>query len=290
MIGQKYTSFIEDSSFCYGNSGKVNNNLIDKLLFKPNHKTIFESDNRGHFILMMEPKRVEFNFGEVVLKRNTKSKYLRIKVHPDKGVIVSMPLLCSEKRAIDFIQQKENWIRKSLARSAGVKQKSTVFTEEKLFRTKFNILGFKKHNRQVLRFEVKLGNLTVFYPEQAEISDKRIQDFTKQAIIKTLKFEAKEFLPKRTNELADELGFKVSEVKVRNNKTRWGSCSGKNNISLNIHLLILPDKLIDYVIVHELVHTKIKNHSSKYWDYLEKKMPGAKILDKKLNDFDLLYW
>jgi len=70
---------------------------------------------------------------------------------------------------------------------------------------------------------------------------------------------------------------------IRNQKTRWGSCSNLNNINLNINLVSLTQDLMDYVILHELLHTKIKNHSKKFWAQLDKYVGGkAKYLDKRL--------
>jgi hypothetical protein len=72
---------------------------------------------------------------------------------------------------------------------------------------------------------------------------------------------------------------------VKNQKTRWGSCSDKNNINLNINLVRLPDELIDYVILHELVHTRIKNHSHQFWEEMNKVVEDPKSLDKKLRQY-----
>jgi hypothetical protein len=69
---------------------------------------------------------------------------------------------------------------------------------------------------------------------------------------------------------------------VKNQKTRWGSCSEKNNINLNANLVLLPDELIDYAILHELVHTRVKKHSKRFWDELDKLVGNAKKLDQKL--------
>ncbi|MEA3348593.1 MAG: M48 family metallopeptidase, partial [Pseudomonadota bacterium] len=71
---------------------------------------------------------------------------------------------------------------------------------------------------------------------------------------------------------------------IRNQKTRWGSCSAKNNISLNIKLALLPDQLRDLVLVHELIHTKIKNHGPNFWQKLEKIYPQARKLDQQVNN------
>ena len=78
-----------------------------------------------------------------------------------------------------------------------------------------------------------------------------------------------QLLINRINELADKYGFIFNKVSVRNQKTRWGSCSKNNNISLNIQLMRLSNSLIDYVILHELVHTVVKNHSILFWNTLD---------------------
>ncbi len=99
--------------------------------------------------------------------------------------------------------------------------------------------------------------------------------------------KAKIFLIERLNELAEMNGFSYNKVFIRNQKTRWGSCSAKNNISLNMKLVLLPEELRDYVILHELVHTQKKNHSSKFWQELDKFVGNAKNKQSWLNDYGL---
>ena len=97
------------------------------------------------------------------------------------------------------------------------------------------------------------------------------------------KTEARVALFGRLGELAELHNFKYGNASIRNQKTRWGSCSGKNNISLNINLIRLPAELRDYVILHELLHTRIKNHSKDFWAELDKRTGcSAKGLRKKL--------
>ncbi len=96
---------------------------------------------------------------------------------------------------------------------------------------------------------------------------------------------ARKQLIDRLNFLSQKHGFNYNRVFIKNQKTRWGSCSGKNNINLNINLARLPDELIDYTILHELVHTRIKNHSRRFWDQMDKLVGNAKKLDSKLNEY-----
>ncbi len=82
-------------------------------------------------------------------------------------------------------------------------------------------------------------------------------------------------------------GFEYGRVTIRHQKTRWGSCSGTNNINLNAHLITLPIELIEYVLLHELVHTRVKNHSRKFWQEIHKYMPDARERDKRLRSYRL---
>jgi len=109
------------------------------------------------------------------------------------------------------------------------------------------------------------------------------------ARIKTRRLEqtaARRMLVDRLQQLSATHGYPYHKVFVKCQKTRWGSCSGKNNINLNLALVQLPAELMDYVLLHELVHTRIKNHSPRFWQELDKLVPGARRLDKELNRYE----
>lgn len=99
--------------------------------------------------------------------------------------------------------------------------------------------------------------------------------------------KAKIALTARLNYLAQKHGFKYNKVFIRNQKTRWGTCSSKNNIGLNMNLHSLSRELQDYVILHELVHTRYKNHSSKFWTALDELVGESKGLKKQLRKYKL---
>ena len=98
--------------------------------------------------------------------------------------------------------------------------------------------------------------------------------------------DARKILNQRLAELATEHDFEYAKVSIRKQKTRWGSCSSQNNISLNQSLLHLPDDLIDYVLLHELTHTRVKDHSPSFWDELETICPDAKEKRRLLKTHD----
>ncbi len=97
-----------------------------------------------------------------------------------------------------------------------------------------------------------------------------------------LRRKALVYLPGRTEELAREHGFSYGRVSVRRSRTRWGSCSAINNINLSLFLMQLPSHLIDYVILHELVHTIHKNHSADFWKRLEMHTGNARGLAREV--------
>ncbi len=89
----------------------------------------------------------------------------------------------------------------------------------------------------------------------------------------------------RLEQLAENFGFTYNRVTIRTQKTRWGSCSANNNLSLNLKLALLDNELLDLVLVHELVHTEIKNHGPEFKRRLAKLVPGADRLDQKLKAY-----
>ena len=112
-------------------------------------------------------------------------------------------------------------------------------------------------------------------------NDKRRQELG-QALQIVDKAAAGKKLTDRLYQLAGIHGFTCNRVTVRQQKTRWGSCSPKNTISLNIKLVLLPEVLSDYVILHELVHTRIHNHSRRFWAELDKYVQNSKAMAKQL--------
>jgi predicted metal-dependent hydrolase len=103
------------------------------------------------------------------------------------------------------------------------------------------------------------------------------------------KDDATKILTARLRHLAELHGFKYDRVSIRNQRTRWGSCSHKNDISLNMKLVMLPEDLTDYVILHELVHTRIHDHSKKFWEECDKYIEDARAAAKRLKTIGLAF-
>lgn len=106
--------------------------------------------------------------------------------------------------------------------------------------------------------------------------------------IEQMRREAKKVLPERVALLAERFGFKYGRVSIRASRSKWGSCSGENNISLSLFLMTLPEHLRDYVIIHELCHTVHHNHSASFHALVDRSLGGAeKSLQRELRQHSI---
>lgn len=96
--------------------------------------------------------------------------------------------------------------------------------------------------------------------------------------------QALSYIPKRVEYYAGIIGVTYGRITIRNQKTRWGSCSSKGNLNFNCLLMLMPPEIIDYVVVHELCHRKEMNHSKTFWDEVAKVIPDCKEKEKWLKD------
>lgn len=114
------------------------------------------------------------------------------------------------------------------------------------------------------------------------LESKAVQQLIRPVVMKALQKEARAYLPRRLRYLADQFGFEYTKVRFGTQKGRWGSCSSSGTISLNVGLMALDPDLIDYVLIHELCHTKNMNHSARFWASVESCLPNYKALRKRI--------
>ena len=97
----------------------------------------------------------------------------------------------------------------------------------------------------------------------------------------------KDTFEKRVQFYCDIMNVSVGRITIRNQKTRWGSCSSKGNVNFNYQLYYMPQELMDYVIVHELSHRRYMNHSAEFWEEVEKYCPEYRTYRKQLKEYEL---
>ncbi len=223
--------------------------------------------------------------GEGVLKFSKRAHKIYIRVKPFVGLTVTAPAGINYSIVETFINKNRKWILGHLNSAKEIENSRTIFDENTDYKTKYHELIIKKSDRKDIFVRVSNGKIKVAYPLKQTTDSRELQSAVKKGIERALGIEAKKYLPEKVKLLAEEFNFGYNKIRLKNMKSRWGSCSGNKNINLNIHLMLLPEHLIRYVILHELVHTVHLNHSKNFWELLDKITGGAKKLDKELNKF-----
>ena len=234
----------------------------------------------------MITKQILIDEIEIKFRKSKRAKNIAIRIKPIDGVIVTVPRLSTIKNAENFVYQKLSWIKKNLIKIQKLQKAPTVFYSNKDYFTKFHKFRISQSGDKFFINKTR-ESIIANFPNNTAFKLPEIQNQIRDLLIEVFREEAKSYLPERTHLLASQKELQFQKVTIRNTKTRWGSCSFKNNISLSLHLMRLPNELIDYVILHELAHTLIKNHSSDFWNTLEAICPNSKVLDKKLKSYNL---
>lgn len=216
--------------------------------------------------------------GTVTFLKTRRSKNIKISVKPDKSVLVSFPFYCTSKEVTSFVQKNEAWIMQQQQKME--LRKNRIDSNTKIT-TKLHTVVFLTGDKYAIETQQAVVQVTV-----KDYNSDYSQSFIEDILTQIYRFEAKKLLPPRLTELAKKHSFKFQKVTIRNNKRNWGSCSSKNNISLNLQMMKLPDELIDYILLHELVHTEIKNHSVKFWEKLNEITDNnARELARQVNQY-----
>lgn len=227
------------------------------------------------------------DIGELTVRKSHKAKRLTIRVKSASDIELVLPIWVPYQTAINFARRKKAWIIKQINRSNSIHDKKLIFDENTEFRTRWHDLLISKENRENINIHINSTSVKISYPLSIDISSQKVQEAIKYGVIETLRVEAKEYLPVRIKALADKLGFRFNRLFLKNQKTVWGSCSSVNNININIHVMRLPQHLLDYILIHELAHTVHKNHGKDFWKLVDKCSGNGKLLAKELRGYTI---
>ena len=207
-------------------------------------------------------------FGTITIRRSARASHIRIRVAPDGKLRASLPLYAPLFLLKRLIKNSRTQLRELLN-----EQRQTVEFGDGMQIGKSHTLLI--HFRPVQQVSLKRHGQQIIatLPEGQNPNASPAHRVIRDAVIGALRIEAKSHLPKRLAFLAAQHGFKYTKVRFSHAGSRWGSCSSNGTISLNIALMKLPFELIDYVLIHELSHTKEMNHSLDFWQLVAKADP-----------------
>lgn len=207
---------------------------------------------------------------EVLEKINARGMSLR--VHEGGVVRVTVRPGTPQQEIGRYVAEQSQWIEDARNRLAKKSHSMTVFTPETQFATRQHTLRLTADAKDSrVHLQVKQGIIQVSYPPSVNPTENEVvQELARKGIAFAYKVEGQKVLPQRVDELAKRFGFRYSTVELKDLKSRWGSCSTKGCIQLNVQLMRLPQHLIDHVILHELCHTVEMNHGPKFHLLLNK--------------------
>jgi predicted metal-dependent hydrolase len=210
------------------------------------------------------------DLGTIEFLPSQRAKNINVRIL-SAGLRVSLPHRATQAEAMKFINSiREKLIIKQGQVSKGVEQCAIFIDENTRLQTLTFVVEAKPTERENIYFTLKNSVLSIEFPHATNCSSKETQTHFWNGISYFLRKEAKRLLPNRTQQLADMHGFTFAGIKIQSSKSRWGSCSSSRGINLSLYLMLLPAHLIDYVLLHELCHTKEMNHGDNFWRWMDK--------------------
>ena len=225
---------------------------------------------------------IEFNGEQVeyTVRHSRRAKRIIVKFSLENGLEVVYPQGTERPAAEEVLRAKSRWIIANIrrARDENTGRFHRTYAEGELFLIRGEPMPLKlSTSAELVEPTARLsGNgFEVSVPPGPADPD-RVK--LRAAVLHFYRKLASEYLPPRVAELAAEYSFTYNRLRIKNQKTRWGSCSAKGNINLNLRLMMAPVDAIDYVIFHELCHLKELNHSPKFWLLVESHCPAYRKL------------
>ena len=209
----------------------------------------------------------------------SKRKSLSIAIQPDGNLLVKAPFYLSDSEILKWVKTKTAWI---------IRQRAKLKEQQDVNPPKQYITG-EKFWYQGREYELEVRISTGRAGMVGIVEDKIIlfakigESAQVQKILSGWYVQqAKTVIPKRVRHFAEQMGENHGNITIKNQKKRWGSCSSAKNLNFNWRLILAPEEVLDYVVVHELCHLRQMNHSKEFWHEVEMVLPNYKVHKKWL--------
>ncbi|MGK2878061.1 MAG: M48 family metallopeptidase [Solirubrobacterales bacterium] len=203
------------------------------------------------------------------LRRSTRAKNIRITVGTD-GVVLTLPGRTAERHGHEFVRERGDWIAKTLAK---IELADEIVASRSL--SGGSTVPFIGWDLTLRLLDGPSGRVTL-KPASGELWV-RVPDTRRGTVAAALerwyRRQAKEVFAERLDAVVARNGTSYQRVAIRDQKTRWGSCSSSGTISFNWRLLLASESVMDYVIEHEAAHIEVRDHSARFWALLDERVP-----------------
>lgn len=219
-------------------------------------------------------------FGDITVRKSAKAKHIRLRVAPNGTLRISAPLYTPMMLIRRFLKQSRSEIKELIENQEEAMPSYTAGS--KIGKSHQLITKTATDNETTVHY--KKPYIIAYLADGDTLSDANVVAQIRPMVVKALRNEAKAYLPRRLAYFAEKFGFDYKKIRFSHAGSRWGSCSTSGTISLNIALMKLPFELIDYVLIHELCHTKEMNHGANFWRLVEMCDPNYKEHRKAIRD------
>ena len=215
------------------------------------------------------------DFGQIIIHTRRGARNITMRVKPD-GLHLTVPPRSLLKKVLEVLQPYRKQLLEQLEQIAP----KPVDLSFRIHADCFHLsLASSKLKHFTIRREEE--EMIIYCPENVDFKREDVQKLVRSAILRAMKKAAETYLPPLLSMWAERLGLTYRKVRITGARSRWGSCSAARTISLSCYLMLLPAKLMDYVILHELAHTKEMNHGPRFWELLDGMTEGKALLLRK---------
>lgn len=223
---------------------------------------------------------------QIQFRRSPRAKRLRLQVNHDGQFRLTVPRFTSDAFVHQFIEENSHWIIKQQIRlkKVAVRRPAPTYLNGDTFYYFGEKVELVVRPCVQKRPTIKVREDKMMITLHSQVPKAKGVELVKKTIEKFYRQKAEEVIHDRLQHYNEIYGFKYNKVTLRNQQTRWGSCSSKGNLNFNWRLIMAPIEVIDYVVVHELCHLKEMNHSRRFWALVEKTFPDHKKWRKWLKE------
>lgn len=212
----------------------------------------------------MSTKRIipDEDFGRIILRTRRGARNVTMRVKPD-GLYLTVPLRSKTDAVLDILRPYRG---KLIEQYRQIKPRLIDLD----FRIQAECFHLSLATGTMKHFTVRCDEekMVIYCPSDTDFTREEVQKLLRNAILRALKKAAQNYLPPLLSVWAERFGLTYRKVRITGARSRWGSCSAAGTISLSCYLMLVPAHLMDYVMLHELAHTREMNHGPRFWELL----------------------